>query len=169
MAGGSSINRPFPPDVAPRRLSIRSIAGSIRTRFHATRGGRFAFRVLTAVGGFVLIVIGLLLVPLPGPGWLIVLGGVAVWAIEFAWARTLLRYGRERLRRSSEWMRRRHWLVRVPLALALFAVVAVAAWLSLKHGLGIDPLHGLFGADRAAGQPDTIISRARHDELDFTR
>ncbi|MDT5037802.1 MAG: hypothetical protein QOE03_2987 [Micromonosporaceae bacterium] len=151
MTGGSSINRPLSPDAASRKLSIRSIGGSIRARFHATRAGRVAFRVLIAAAGLALIVLGLLLVPLPGPGWLIVLGGVAVWAIEFTWARRLLRYLRERLRRWNEWTRRQHRLVRIPVALALLAVVGVAAWLSLKHGLGIDPLDRLFGVDRASG------------------
>jgi uncharacterized protein (TIGR02611 family) len=113
--------------------------------------------VLIAVCGLVLIALGLLLVPLPGPGWLIVLSGVAVWAIEFAWARRLLRYVRERLRRWREWTRRQHWLVRVPMALALLAVVAVAAWLSLKHGFGIDPLDRLFGADRASGKGVDLV------------
>jgi uncharacterized protein (TIGR02611 family) len=39
---------------------------------------------LVAMVGTLLIILGLLLVPLPGPGWLIVFGGLAVLATEFA-------------------------------------------------------------------------------------
>ena len=40
--------------------------------------------------GLVLVVGGLVLVPLPGPGWLIVILGIAVWASEFEPAARLL-------------------------------------------------------------------------------
>jgi uncharacterized protein (TIGR02611 family) len=121
----------------------------IRDRFHATPGGRLIFRILVGLLGLVLVTVGLLLVPLPGPGWLIVFAGVAVWAVEFVWARRLLHFARVQLQRWNAWMRRQHWLVRVPLLLALFAVIATAVWLSLKHGLGIDPFKHVFGADEA--------------------
>ena len=147
MAGGSSIDGPPPSTTESRRRSIRSIAGSIRDRFHATTGGRIAFQLLVGLLGLVFVAIGLLLVPLPGPGWLIVLGGVAVWAVEFAWARRLLRFARKQLHRWNVWIRAQHWLVRVPVALALLAAVVAALWMSLKLGLGIDPFERVFGAD----------------------
>jgi uncharacterized protein (TIGR02611 family) len=101
--------------------------------------------LLIGLLGFIFVAVGLVLVPLPGPGWLIVLGGVAIWAVEFEWARRLLRFARERLHRWNAWVRRQRWTVRVPLVLALLTMVAVAVWLSLKHGLGIDPLEHLLG------------------------
>jgi uncharacterized protein (TIGR02611 family) len=109
------------------------------------------FRILVGLLGLVLVAGGLLLVPLPGPGWLIVFAGVAVWAVEFAWARRLLRFARTRVQRWNTWLRGQHWLVRVPLLLALVAVAITAVWLSLKHGLGIDPFEHVFGADEADG------------------
>lgn len=39
---------------------------------------------MVAMIGTLLIILGLLLVPLPGPGWLIIFGGLAVLATEFA-------------------------------------------------------------------------------------
>lgn len=38
---------------------------------------------LVGMIGTILIVLGLLLIPLPGPGWLIVFGGLALLATEF--------------------------------------------------------------------------------------
>jgi tellurite resistance protein TerC len=49
--------------------------------------------VILVVGGTVLL-IGTLLLVLPGPGIPIVVGGLAILAIEFAWARRWLRRGR---------------------------------------------------------------------------
>src|SRR5436305_2365580 len=106
-----------------RSRSIHPIVTLIRNRFHATPAGRLIFRILVGLLGLVLVAGGLLLVPLPGPGWLIVFAGVAVWAIEFAWARRLLRFTRTRVQRWNTRLRGRRRLVRVPLLLALFAVV----------------------------------------------
>jgi uncharacterized protein (TIGR02611 family) len=103
------------------------------------------FRVIIGVLGLVFVVLGLLLVPLPGPGWLVVLAGVAIWSIEFAWARRLLRYARQQLHRWNEWMRRQPWVIRGPLLLALAIVVLAVAWLSAKQLFGFDALEQIFG------------------------
>ena len=44
---------------------------------------RVAYKVGVALVGVVVIAVGLVLVPLPGPGWLIVFVGVAVLGTEF--------------------------------------------------------------------------------------
>ncbi|MBF4635035.1 TIGR02611 family protein [Agreia pratensis] len=44
---------------------------------------RFAYRFAVAVLGVTVAVIGLILVPLPGPGWLIVFLGIAILGTEF--------------------------------------------------------------------------------------
>ena len=47
-------------------------------------------RVLRVVGGFTLLAIGIALLVLPGPGWLIIAAALALLAVEFAWARWAL-------------------------------------------------------------------------------
>lgn len=54
-------------------------------------------RVAVAIGGFTIMVVGLILIPLPGPGWLIVFAGLALLATEFVWAERLLTYAKERV------------------------------------------------------------------------
>jgi uncharacterized protein (TIGR02611 family) len=44
---------------------------------------RLAYKIGVALAGVVVIAVGLVLVPLPGPGWLIVFVGVAVLGTEF--------------------------------------------------------------------------------------
>lgn len=53
-----------------------------------------------SVLGTALIVAGIVLVPLPGPGWAIVFAGLAVFASEFRWARRLLHRLRVMVRRQ---------------------------------------------------------------------
>ena len=47
-------------------------------------------RWLRIVGGFTLLAIGVALLVLPGPGWLIIFAGLGLLSVEFAWARVLL-------------------------------------------------------------------------------
>jgi uncharacterized protein (TIGR02611 family) len=39
------------------------------------------------LAGFIVIIIGIILLPLPGPGILVIIAGLAILAIEFEWAR----------------------------------------------------------------------------------
>lgn len=56
---------------------------------------RTARRVVVAVAGGTLTLIGLALLVLPGPGVLVIAAGFSVLATEFVWARTMLRRARE--------------------------------------------------------------------------
>jgi uncharacterized protein (TIGR02611 family) len=47
-------------------------------------------RVGKIVAGFTLLVLGVALLVLPGPGWLTIAAGLAILAGEFEWARRLL-------------------------------------------------------------------------------
>jgi len=59
-------------------------------------------RTAVAVAGFVVLVVGLILIPLPGPGWLIVFAGLAILATEFAWAERLLRYAEDKAIKAKD-------------------------------------------------------------------
>jgi uncharacterized protein (TIGR02611 family) len=48
--------------------------------------GRAARKTVVATGGGTVVVVGIILMPLPGPGTLIVLVGLAILATEFRWA-----------------------------------------------------------------------------------
>jgi uncharacterized protein (TIGR02611 family) len=58
--------------------------------------GRSARRVAVAVVGATLVVVGLGLLVLPGPGIVVVLAGLAVLGTEFAWAKRALSLTREK-------------------------------------------------------------------------
>ena len=47
-------------------------------------------RLLKIIAGFALLPIGVLMLPLPGPGWLVIFLALAILAGEFVWARNLM-------------------------------------------------------------------------------
>ncbi|WP_240423232.1 TIGR02611 family protein [Leucobacter sp. wl10] len=61
-----------------------------------------AYKVAVTVLGVLVVVVGLILVPLPGPGWLIVFIGLTILGTEYHWARRLLAWLRRVLARFWE-------------------------------------------------------------------
>lgn len=59
--------------------------------------------LVTVVVGLVLTVAGIILLPLPGPGGLVIILGLTVLAVEFEWAREALK----RSEQGFEWVARK--------------------------------------------------------------
>jgi uncharacterized protein (TIGR02611 family) len=95
-------------------------------------------RVIIAALGGAVVALGLVLVPLPGPGWAIVFGGLAIWAIEFAWAARLLDWVRRQVRAFARLMSRLHWTARTGLGLATLAAITAVGWLWIKYRYGVE-------------------------------
>jgi uncharacterized protein (TIGR02611 family) len=87
------------------------------------------YRVAVGVLGGAVVVLGIVLIPLPGPGWLIVFAGLAVLATEFVWAERLLLFARRQVHGWTTWVTRQSLLVRVLVGLAGLLCVAGAVWL----------------------------------------
>jgi len=51
-------------------------------------------RVARVLGGFILVIAGMLMLVLPGPGILTILGGLALLGTEFAWARRIVEWAK---------------------------------------------------------------------------
>ena len=47
-------------------------------------------RIFRVVAGFTLLLIGVVMLVTPGPGWLVILLGLGLLAAEFVWARRLM-------------------------------------------------------------------------------
>ena len=65
------------------------------------------YRVGVGILGGVLTGIGVLLVPLPGPGWLVVFLGLAVLGTEFRWAKRIAVWLKRQLDRFWAWWKAR--------------------------------------------------------------
>ncbi|MEV8514833.1 TIGR02611 family protein [Dactylosporangium sp. NPDC051484] len=104
----------------------------LRERANATSLGRLVVKVTVAALGTLIIAVGVVLLPLPGPGWVIILSGLALLAMEFRWARRLLYFTREQLLRWTRLVREGSWLVRIVSVGGLLLVVGGALLLSLR-------------------------------------
>jgi uncharacterized protein (TIGR02611 family) len=102
-----------------------------RRRIRASTRWRPLYQGAVFVLGLVLVLGGLALVPLPGPGWLIVIAGIAVWASEFEPATRLLDFVKDHVRAWEQWVRRQAWWVKVLVALVTACFVAFALWLTM--------------------------------------
>ncbi len=63
--------------------------------------GNKARKMITAVVGCTVLAIGLALLVLPGPAFIVLVAGLAILSTEFAWARRLLRKAKERISDNS--------------------------------------------------------------------
>ena len=99
-----------------------------RARIKAAVLGSAVFRAAVFGVGLVIVLVGLALVPLPGPGWAIVFLGIAIWASEFEKAQQLLEWGKGVLSRWNTWVLAQAWYVKVGVALATMALVGLVFW-----------------------------------------
>lgn len=100
-----------------------------RERLDGRPALRLLFKIAVAVIGTAVLVIGIILIPYPGPGWLVVFAGLAILATEFAWAGRLLAYARGRYDAWTRWLGRQHWVIKVLVLLATGVVVVALLWL----------------------------------------
>jgi uncharacterized protein (TIGR02611 family) len=94
-----------------------------RRRLAARRALDTAYRLGVGLVGAVVVVVGIVTIPLPGPGWLTVIAGLFLLATEFVWAERLLHYTRRRVEGWTQWLGRQPVAVRLGVALLTAAFV----------------------------------------------
>lgn len=97
----------------------------IRSNPHSHR----IYRTVVGIIGTIVIAVGLVMVPFPGPGWLVVFVGVGILASEFDWAKRLLAFGKAKLRAWNDWMRPQPLWVKGLAALLTAALVGLLFYL----------------------------------------
>lgn len=103
-----------------------------RRRIRASPRWRPVYQGGVFVVGLVLVLGGLALVPLPGPGWLIVILGIAVWASEFDPASRLLEFVKGKVRAWEQWAWAQPWWVKGLVGLATAVFVGGVLWLMIR-------------------------------------
>lgn len=82
-----------------------------------------AYRAGVGVVGALLLAVGLVTIPLPGPGWLTVIAALFVLASEFTWAEQVLEFTKRYVKLWTDWIGRQSMWVRVLIGLATAAFV----------------------------------------------
>ncbi|MEV0778779.1 TIGR02611 family protein [Streptomyces sp. NPDC050433] len=96
-----------------------------------------SWQVGVFVVGLAVVVAGAAMLVLPGPGWLVIFGGMAIWATEFVWAQLVLRWTRRKVTEAAQKaldpkVRRRN-LILTTIGVVIIAVLgAIYLW---KFGL----------------------------------
>src|SRR5215207_5513233 len=90
----------------------RGSSVEVLDRIRANPTGRLALKVGIGVLGSIVVAVGIVLIPFPGPGWAIVIVGLAILALEFAWAKNLLDFTRRHVQSWTHWIARQSLPVR---------------------------------------------------------
>lgn len=92
------------PEVARRWHDHPAVAPlKVVGRFIARNGRRIAITIV----GVVVVLAGLALLILPGPGWLLIFVGLSILGSEYVWAQRLLRIAKEQANNAKDKVLRR--------------------------------------------------------------
>lgn len=115
------------------------VAGESRSLWNFIK--RSGKRIAVTIGGFGLVILGLILIPLPGPGWVIVFAGLALLATEFVWAERLLHFAKRRVADATDKVmgnkEQRTWAALVSAVAACIAPIAITANELFPHLAGV--------------------------------
>jgi uncharacterized protein (TIGR02611 family) len=101
-----------------------------------SRALHLSWQVAVFLMGLAVVAAGVLLLPLPGPGWVVIFAGMAVWATEFVWAQLVLRWTKRKVteaahRAMDPRVRRRNLTLT---AIGLVVVAAVVGYYVWRFG-----------------------------------
>ncbi|MET7481359.1 TIGR02611 family protein [Streptomyces sp. NPDC005648] len=66
------------------------------------RALHLSWQVGVFVVGLAVVGAGIVMLPLPGPGWVVIFGGMAIWATEFVWAQLVLRWTKRKVTEAAQ-------------------------------------------------------------------
>ncbi|GAA0905805.1 TIGR02611 family protein [Pseudonocardia zijingensis] len=124
------------------RAQTQQQRAGFRARIEEKPTLRRTYRVGVAVLGGIVLAAGVIMIPYPGPGWLVVFAGLAILATEFHWARRVLDFARAKYDAWTEWLARQPVLVRLGV-LALTGLVVMATLYLLNAFYLVAELVGL--------------------------
>ncbi|MEU3314618.1 TIGR02611 family protein [Streptomyces sp. NPDC048387] len=108
----------------------------------ANRSLHLSWQVGVFVVGLLVIGAGIAMLVLPGPGWVAIFAGLAIWATEFAWAHLVLRWTKRKVTEAAQKaldpkVRRRNIILTTVGLVIAGALVGFYLW---KYGLTL-PWH----------------------------
>ncbi|WKV75007.1 TIGR02611 family protein [Streptomyces sp. PCS3-D2] len=103
----------------------------------ASKSLHLSWQVGVFVVGLAVIVAGIAMLVLPGPGWVAIFAGLAIWATEFAWAHLVLRWTKRKVTEAAQKaldpkVRRRNLILTTSGLVIAGALIGFYLW---KYGL----------------------------------
>ncbi|MEV0531215.1 TIGR02611 family protein [Kitasatospora sp. NPDC050463] len=102
-----------------------------------SRALHLSWQVVVFLVGLAVVVAGVIMLPLPGPGWVVIFLGMGIWATEFVWAQLALRWTRRKVSEAAQKamdprVRRRNITLT---AIGLAVIAGIGGWYLWKYGL----------------------------------
>ncbi|MBV7673778.1 TIGR02611 family protein [Streptomyces halstedii] len=125
VASGSS--------AADGRTAERELGSRAPAYIRSSRVLHLSWQAGIFVVGLAVVAAGIVMLPLPGPGWLVIFGGMAIWATEFVWAQLVLRWTKRKVtaatQRALDPKVRRRNVILTTVGLVIIAVlVGIYVW-----------------------------------------
>lgn len=95
-------------------------------------------KALIGIVGGIVTLAGLIMIPYPGPGWLVVFAGLAILSTEFVFAARLLTFARAKYDQWTDWLQRQPVIIRVLVLAFTGLVIVVTLWLFNAFGFAND-------------------------------
>jgi uncharacterized protein (TIGR02611 family) len=137
----TKVNEMPEPDSAPEPVATPVLTSRLHRlldRIRANPTGRMALRITVGVLGAIVVAVGIALIPLPGPGWALVILGLAIWAVEFHWAKRLLTFTKHHVRSWTQWIGRQSLGLRFGIGAVGLVFVSAVVWASAYISLDIN-------------------------------
>ena len=91
-------------------------------------------KTLIGVFGGAVLVVGIAMIPYPGPGWAVVFLALAILGTEFHWAERILTFAKGKYDKWEQWLTAQRFAVRAFFWCATATLVVVTLWLLNGYG-----------------------------------
>lgn len=92
-------------------------------------------KLAIAIIGLMVVFAGLIMVPYPGPGWLVVFAGLAILATEFRFAHNILEFGKEKYQIWQNWVSSQGILIQIVIWTIMGIIIVLTIWLLNGYGV----------------------------------
>jgi uncharacterized protein (TIGR02611 family) len=98
-------------------------------------------RALIGLVGWAFLLLGVVMIPYPGPGWVVVFIGLSILATEFDWAKDVHDFMHGKYDEWQKWIARQPFYVRAIFWVLTCLTVVITVWLINGYGLLNSWLH----------------------------
>jgi uncharacterized protein (TIGR02611 family) len=120
------------------KLDERDTGVRVLDRIRNNPTGRLVLKIAIGTLGTLVVALGIVLIPFPGPGWAIVILGLAIWSLEFVWAKNLLDFTKRHVQSWTRWVRRQSLPMRAVIGVVGLIFVTAIVWASVRLSFGVD-------------------------------
>lgn len=113
----------------PRLHALRERLHGYREHVRRRPTLNLTYRIVLGVLGATVLLAGILMIPYPGPGWLVVFAGLGILATEFDWAHRVNTFAKRHYQRWVQWLGRQNMATKLTIMAATGLVVVVTLWL----------------------------------------